>query len=359
MTGRIALKLQRGSGFSLDVDCEIAPQGVTVLFGPSGCGKTTILRCMAGLDRARGYVKITQTCWQDDEAGIYVPTHRRNLGYVFQEASLFDHLSVRDNLAFGLKRRSIPDGDRRLQEAVELLGIGHLLDRRPLNLSGGERQRCAIARSLVYAPDVLLLDEPLAALDDNRRRDILPWLERLRDELAIPMVYVTHSKSELMRLADHLILMRDGRAVAHGAIDAILADPTWSTEFANEPSVLLRGNVLEQQAQWGLTRVGLGGSGLSLWLPAADEPIGSAIRASVKAADVSISLDESTRSSIQNRLPARIVGLHPYAGRAHVLVSMDVAGQTLQALVTSRSVHELGLFVSQTVWAQIKALSVR
>lgn len=359
MTGRIALKLQRATGFALDVDCRIPRQGVTVLFGPSGCGKTTVLRCMAGLERANGYVKITDSCWQDDAAGLYVPTHRRNLGYVFQEASLFEHLSVRDNLAFGLKRRPIADGERRLVEAIDLLGIEHLLDRRPVNLSGGERQRCAIARSLVYAPDVLLLDEPLAALDESRRHEILPWLERLRHELAIPIVYVTHSKSELMRLADHLILMRDGRAVASGSIQSILTDPRCMTEFANEPTVLLRGKVVEHDARWRLSRLALEGSGLPLWLPATDLAPGSPMRVSVRASDVSLSLDASASSSIQNRLPAQIVAMQSLPERANVLVSLDVGGQTLQALVTARSVHDLGLFVSQSVWAQIKALSFR
>lgn len=358
MTGRIALKLERGANFSLDVDCAIARQGVTVLFGPSGCGKTTVLRCMAGLERASGYVKIADTCWQDDARGLFVPTYERNLGYVFQEASLFEHLSVRDNLAYGLKRRPITDGTRRLNEAIELLGIGHLLDRRPLNLSGGERQRCAIARSLVYAPEVLLLDEPLAALDEQRRHEIMPWLERLRQELAIPIVYVTHSKAELMRLADHLILMQNGRAVASGAVQDVLTDASWSQTVANEPTVLLTGNVVEHEARWRLTRIDLG-RGVSLWVPSVDTAVGSHVRLSVRAADVSLSLDASARSTIQNRLPARIERIDETPNGAHALVTLALGEQRLQALVTRRSVQDLGLFVSQSVWAQIKSLSLR
>lgn len=191
--GIVDIRLKRDSAFSLEVRISIPREGILVLFGPSGCGKTTLLRCVAGLEHGSGVVQIGSKVWQDDGRGIFVPTYERSLGYVFQEASLFPHLNVEKNLRFGLERTKDPEGGRRLEEAVELLGIRHLLPRRVSQLSGGERQRCAIARALCLAPDVLLMDEPLAALDWARKREILPWIEKLREELRIPILYVTHS----------------------------------------------------------------------------------------------------------------------------------------------------------------------
>ncbi|HSW18923.1 MAG TPA: molybdenum ABC transporter ATP-binding protein, partial [Ramlibacter sp.] len=228
----IVLQLERAGGFSLAVDLHLPATGITALFGPSGSGKTTVLRCVAGLERAAGaLVDIGGDCWQDDARGVFLAPWQRPLGYVFQEASLFDHLDVRGNIAYGQKRRGgggAGNGDLSLEAAVELLGIGHLLARRPHQLSGGERQRVAIARALAARPRVLLLDEPLSALDASRRQDILPWLERLRDELRIPMLYVTHAADEMARLADTLVLMDNGRAVASGPVAEVLArtDPS-------------------------------------------------------------------------------------------------------------------------------------
>jgi molybdenum ABC transporter ATP-binding protein len=207
--------LRRATGFSLDVDVRLPGQGVSAMFGPSGCGKTTLLRCVAGLTRpASGYVAVGGQVWQDDAAGVWLPTHRRPLGMVFQEASLFPHLTVQRNLDFG--RRRVPAAERRvsLEQAIELLGIGHLLARRPAGLSGGERQRVAIARALATSPRLLLMDEPLAALDAARKAELLPWFERLARELRIPVLYVTHALDEVARLADHLLLLEGGRARA-------------------------------------------------------------------------------------------------------------------------------------------------
>ena len=198
-------------GFTLDVALALPQTGVTALFGPSGCGKTTVLRALAGLERAAGRVALGAEVWQDDAAGRFVPTHERAIGYVIQEAALFPHLDVRRNLAYGLKR--IAPGERRiaLDQVVELLGITHLLERRPDTLSGGERQRVAIARALATSPKLLLMDEPLAALDAKRKAEVLPYLDRLHAELGIPIVYVSHAIDEVARLADHLVLMDAGR----------------------------------------------------------------------------------------------------------------------------------------------------
>ncbi len=204
------LKVQY-SGFSLDVDLALPGRGITALFGQSGSGKTTILRCIAGLEKARdAFISVNGEVWQDDAKDFFVPTHKRSLGYVFQEASLFPHLSVRSNLDYGRKRAGKKD-DKVFEHTITLLGIGHLLDRLPEKLSGGESQRVAIARALLTEPKLLLMDEPLSALDARRKEEILPYIERIQSTLSIPILYVSHQPDEVMRLADHLVLLAEGR----------------------------------------------------------------------------------------------------------------------------------------------------
>ena len=211
MTSLISAKFDIDYGsFRLNVDLNLPGTGITVLFGPSGSGKTTLLRCIAGLQRAsHGFLAINGDVWQNSDRGIFVPTHKRPLGYVFQEANLFPHLSVKGNLQFGLKRIASPSATD-LQHILELLGIDHLLDRTPDRLSGGERQRIAIARALALNPKILLMDEPLAALDFKRKQEILPFLGRLHQELNIPVIYVTHSQQEVAQLADHIVIIEEG-----------------------------------------------------------------------------------------------------------------------------------------------------
>ena len=209
-----------GPGFTLDVALQMPSQGITALFGPSGCGKTTVLRALAGLERAAGRVAIDGEVWQDDAQRRFVPTHQRPLGYVIQEAALFPHLSVRANLDYGRRRAGGPAQAFALDTVIDLLGIGALMDRRPTTLSGGERQRVAIARALATAPRLLLMDEPLAALDAARKAEILPYLERLHQALAMPIVYVTHAMDEVARLADHLVLLEAGAVRAAGPLAA-------------------------------------------------------------------------------------------------------------------------------------------
>ncbi|MBW8900864.1 MAG: molybdenum ABC transporter ATP-binding protein, partial [Massilia sp.] len=236
---RARLRLDRGA-FRLDVDLDLPQRGISALFGHSGSGKTTILRAIAGLERAPGgHVALGGEVWQDDARGLFVPVHRRALGYVFQEASLFPHLSVRANLEFGRKR--VPAHERRftLEPVTELLGIERLLERRPDGLSGGERQRVAIARALLASPRLLLMDEPLAALDLRRKLEILPYLERMHAELAIPIVYVSHAPDEVARLADHLVLLDDGKAVASGPLTETLARVDLPPSFADDAGVVL------------------------------------------------------------------------------------------------------------------------
>ena len=216
----VTLSLARPD-FSLEVELELPARGITVLFGPSGAGKTTILRCIAGLERARGHVVIGDRCWQDSAKGIFVPTWRRALGFVFQEASLFDHMSVAANLSYGVERVCVPQAQDALSQAVSLLGISHLQGRSTASLSGGERQRVAIARALATQPEILLLDEPLASLDYARKQEVLPWLERMHQELSTPIVYVTHSVEEAKGLADLVVVLENGRVTSRGGLEVL------------------------------------------------------------------------------------------------------------------------------------------
>ena len=252
---RIRLTLSRSTGFMLDVDLRLPSGGVTVLFGVSGCGKTTVLRSAAGLEKAQGYVRIAGQVWQDDEKHLFVPTYKRRIGYVFQEASLFDHLNVRENLRFGLKRISDEDGEKRLDDAVELLGIGHLLERRTSELSGGERQRCAIARSLAIKPTALFMDEPLAALDHARRLEIVPWIDRLKKELNLPILYVTHSEEEVMRLADRLAVIDNGKLIDNGPVAETWLHLMQKKGRKASRLLLVMGTVEERDSAWSLMKV--------------------------------------------------------------------------------------------------------
>ena len=218
--------------FCLDLRLTLPGQGITVLFGPSGSGKTTLLRCAAGLEQAQGKVIVNDQTWQDSSLNIWIPTWARELGYVFQEASLFEHLDIKANLSFGLRRTKAAGAEAALQAVIALLGIGHLLDRTPQSLSGGERQRVAIARALATQPRLLLLDEPLASLDAARKREILPWIERLHTELKIPVLYVTHSLDELKLLADYVVLLSEGQALTHGPTEVIFENPIFKAFVA-------------------------------------------------------------------------------------------------------------------------------
>lgn len=343
-------------GFTLNVDLHLPTQGTTVLFGPSGSGKTTVLRCVAGLERASGHVRIGPTLWQDDASGVCLPTWRRPLGYVFQEASLFEHLNVRDNLHFGLRRSRAPGGQRALDAAVELLGIGHLLARWPQQLSGGERQRVAIARALATQPQLLLLDEPLAALDATRRQDILPWLERLRAEWQAPMLYVTHAADEMTRLADHLVVLDQGRVRASGPTAAVLAALETPVLSGDDVGTVLDGQVVERDPAWHLLRVAFPGG--ALWLRDGGQPLGQKVRLRVLARDVSLATQAPSHSSIQNHFTGRIEALVEDSHPAHWLVRLRCGEAALLARITKRAAYELALAVGQNVWVQVKSVAL-
>ncbi|KJZ49248.1 molybdenum ABC transporter ATP-binding protein [Pseudomonas fluorescens] len=352
------LKL-RYSGFALDVDLQLPGRGVTALYGHSGSGKTTCLRCIAGLERAdQGFIQVNDEVWQDSNNRIFVAPHKRALGYVFQEASLFPHLSVLANLEFGLKR--IPKPQRRVDmaHATELLGIGHLLDRHPQHLSGGERQRVGIARALLTSPKLLLMDEPLAALDAQRKSEILPYLQRLHDELEIPVLYVSHSQDEVARLADHIVLLSNGKALASGPIGQTLARLDLPLAMGDDAGVVIEGRVSAYDADYQLLSLQLPDTALEIRVPHTPMDVGQALRCKVQARDVSLSLDNAGHSSILNRLPVTVVSEMNADNAAHVLIRLDAAGTPLLARITRYSRDQLNVHPGQPLWAQIKAVAV-
>jgi len=340
-------------GFSLDVDLTLPAQGVTALFGHSGSGKTTFLRCIAGLERApQGRLIVDGEVWQ--EAGRWVPTHKRPLGYVFQEASLFPHLTVMGNLRYGLKR--ISDAHQvSLDQAIELLGIGHLLERKPDRLSGGERQRVGMARALAVSPRLLLMDEPLAALDLKRKREILPYLERLHDELDIPVLYVSHSPDEVARLADHLVAMEGGRVLASGPLVDTLARLDLPIRLGEDAGAILDATVGAIDHDWHLVRVDFAGG--SLWAKDQGLPVGHRVRVRVLARDVSLA-DQPGTSSIQNVLRGRVdaIGDDEHPGLA--LVRVQIGNVILLARLTKRAAASLGVAVGKALWVQVKSVAL-
>lgn len=344
------------AGFSLDVDLDLPGRGVIALFGHSGSGKTTCLRAIAGLERAPGgYLEVNGEVWQDDSRGLFLPTYQRPLGYVFQEASLFPHLNIQRNLEYGLKR--VPEQDRRvsLDKAIELLGIGHLLDRLPGVLSGGERQRVGIARALAVSPRLLLMDEPLAALDLKLKGEILPYLERLHDELSIPVLYVSHSPDEVAQLADYMVLMDNGKTVASGPIKELLARLDLPLAHGDEAGVVIDTVVDEHDETYHLTRLDFAGGAISVARQPHD--LGHRLRLRIHARDVSLSLERHIDSSILNILPAKVVEIAD-ENPAQVMVRLDAGGVPLLARITRKSSAQLGLKPGMAVFAQVKSVAL-
>lgn len=335
---------------------EGAARGLLALFGRSGAGKTTLINMLAGLARPDvGRITLDERTLFDSAAGIDLPPERRRIGYVFQEGRLFPHLDVRGNLLYGHRRAPAADRPIEFDEIVELLGISHLLARRPASLSGGEKQRVAIGRALLSSPKLLLLDEPLAALDGERKAEILPYIERLRDELSLPIVYVSHDPTEILRLADHVLLLEQGSIAASGPVADIFGRPELQRLVgAAEAGTVLTARLESHDEAFALSYLRFAGGRLAIARVAAE--VGSEMRLRIRARDVSLALTRLSGLSIQNIIPARIAAIHPADG-PNVDVELD-AGAPLWARVTARAVHDLSLAIGRDVFALVKAVSI-
>lgn len=350
----IRLALTRGA-FRLNVDLALPGRGITGLFGRSGCGKTSLLRALSGLERARGRIVVNGACWLDSERGIDLPVHRRRVGYVFQDAALFSHLDVRGNLDYGLRRT--PPAQRRLtsEQIVDWLGLAPLLARRVPQLSGGEAQRVAMGRALLTSPELLLLDEPLAALDHDAKQAILPYLERLHRELAVPVVYVSHAQDEITRLADHLVLLDAGRVRASGLLAELLTRPDLPLSQADTAAAVIEARVAEIDTDYGLTWLDSAAGRIAL--AAAGFAPGTPLRLRIAARDVGLALTPPAGTSILNCLPARVTAVREH-GPAQVMVHLDAGGAPLLARITRKSCAALGLAEGTPVQALIKSVAV-
>jgi len=356
---RVQASLQR-AGFSLDIDLALPGAGITALFGPSGSGKTTVLRMIAGLEPlARGRVGVQGEIWQDSASGLFRPVHQRAVGVVFQEASLFGHLSVQDNLKFGFRRTPLAQRRHGWDHGLKLLGIDHLLQRWPHELSGGERQRVAIARALATSPRLLLMDEPMAALDAARKAEILPWLEGLQRALDIPVIYVSHAIDEVARLADHLVLLDAGRVTASGPTPELLTRLNLPLAQGDSAAAVISGRVQGHEPGFHLTRVDFAGGNLQFVSPARQpaRPVGQAVRLRVQARDVSLTLTRQADTSILNLLAATVAELREDSP-GYVMVALDAGGTRLLARITRKSADALQLLPGRAVFAQVKGVAL-
>jgi molybdate transport system ATP-binding protein len=343
-------------GFALDVDMQLPARGVTALFGPSGSGKTTLLRCIAGLERAQGgLLRVKDEVWQENEK--FLATHQRPLGYVFQEASLFPHLSVRRNLEYGMRRTAPNKRKVVLEQVIPWLGLSHLMDRNDISgLSGGERQRVAIGRALLTSPSLLLMDEPLSALDNASKQEIFPYLERLHGELDIPVFYVSHALDEVARLADHMVLLEQGRVIASGTLGETLSRLDLPTAHLDDAGAVIEAKVAVHDEAYHLTRLDFPGG--SLWVSKVERATGAMVRARVLARDVSVAIAAPHGTSITNILAARIVEIQD-DGPDRVSLRLAVGdGQLLLSRITRRSCDLLGLAMDMQVFAQVKSVAL-
>ncbi|MDX8412355.1 MAG: molybdenum ABC transporter ATP-binding protein [Mariprofundaceae bacterium] len=344
--------LQRGN-FKLETELDIPARGVTGLYGPSGSGKTTLLRCLAGLERAEGHMRFNGDVWQDGDA--FMPVHQRPIGVVFQEPRLFAHLSVHGNLEYGMRRKPRAAGGADFDHVVAMLGIGHLLARKPERLSGGEAQRVAIGRALLTHPRLLLMDEPLAALDSARKTEIMPFLERLHRESDCPIIYVSHHMAEMVRLADHLLLIEDGKTIAAGPLAAMLTRLDLPISHEDDAGAVIDTTVAAYDAAFGLLELDspIG----KLFLAGHREAASKCLRVRILARDVSLALTRPEQTSILNIIKTKIVEIDDGAG-AHTYIKLEAGGTPLLARLTRKSCADLGLQSGQKVYAQMKGVAI-
>ena len=350
-----SLVLRRGD-FLLEASFRTPATGVTALLGPSGCGKSTLLNCIAGLQPAEhGRLEVNGEFWQDSGRHIFVPPHRRRVGYVFQDPGLLGHLDVRGNLEYGMRRAGRRQKPGAFARTVESVGIGPLLDRRVQGLSGGERSRVAIARALLRDPVMLLMDEPLSALDARSRSQLLPFLEHLRAELQIPVLYVSHAIDEVARLADHLVSLEPGKVVAHGALRDMLTRLDLPISHSDEAAAILDGVVTGYDEKFQLAQLAFAGGQLAV--PQPRMPEGTAVRVRILARDVSLSLEHHRNTSILNIFPVRVLEISEDRA-AQATVRLEASGSILLARVTRRSLSLLALKPGSEVFAQIKSVAL-
>ena len=341
-------------GFNLNIDIDIPDNGVTMVYGPSGAGKTTLLRSIAGLEKnIDGLIKVGDSVWQDDN--ICLPVHSRSLGFVFQDPSLFPHLSVKDNIEYGLKRAPGLENNNLMDRSIELLNIGSLLGRMPEQLSGGEKQRIAIARAISCSPKILLMDEPLSSLDSSHKKEIMPYLESLNDNLEIPIVYVSHSSDEVIRLSDYLIYLDRGLVIDQGSISEMLSNPELPFSQGDNAKSLIKGSVKQHDEKFNLTYIEFSGGIISV--ASESLSIGRSVRLSVGARDVSITRDHQSDTSILNIFPARIEKIVS-DGNAQVMVRCRIGQGMLLSRITRKSAHLLNLREGDNVFAQIKSVAL-
>jgi molybdate transport system ATP-binding protein len=345
--------------FELDVDINIPGQGITAIFGESGSGKTSLLRCIAGLEKtAVGCLNVNTERWQN--ASMFVPIHKRSLGYVFQEASLFEHLSAMGNLRYAIKRNNQSANPELLEQVINVMGIQSILEQFPQQLSGGEKQRVAIARALLSQPKLLLMDEPLASLDTARKLEILPYLERLRSSFNIPILYVSHAVDEIVRLADHAVIMRQGKVIAQGGITELFSRTDLPLGVSDEVGAILECKVVKRDKQWHLMQVAFDGG--ELWLPNVENTQSKTQRKTqrvrVLASDVSLTLTPHTDSSILNVLSGHIVEIIDDKDQAMSLVRLKVGASYLLARLTKKSLQNLTLTLGKSIFIQIKSAAI-
>jgi molybdate transport system ATP-binding protein len=353
----LAVRLRRRAPFPIDVEFATPARGVTALFGPSGCGKTTVVDMIAGARAVdSGRVAVAGRILYDSERGLSLPVRERRIGYVFQEARLFPHLSVHGNLLYGWRRTGRLASGQEIDHVIEVLGIGELLHRRPAKLSGGERQRVALGRALLTSPALLLMDEPLAAVDSGRKEEILPYLERLRDELGMPTVYVTHSVDEVARLADHLVVMDAGRVAAVGPVAEIMGRSDLHPLTGRyEAGGIVNARVLGQDIEYGLTVLGFAGG--ELRVPTLAYAEGTAVRVRIRARDVILARTHPDTLGASNILAGVVHRLRVEAA-TFAEVEVDLGGNMLLVRMTRLSVDKLGLAEGQAVWAVIKSVAI-
>ena len=354
LTTNLSLSLK---GFTLETSGALELDGITALFGPSGAGKTTLLRILSGLEnRATGHVSLGNEIWQDSERGIFIPPYERRIGYVFQDGRLFSHLSVEANLLFSRKRaRQRAQAARAVEaaEVIESLELEPLLQRNPSSLSGGEQQRVAMGRALLNSPQVLLMDEPLSALDLKRKAEIIPYIERLAADFQIPVLYVTHNVEEVTRLATTMVLLADGRIAAIGGIAEVLERvDLWPLTGRLEAGAVLQATVGETAS--GMTSLNIEGEALRI--PAIDVAPGTLVRLRIQAREVALATRRPEHLSIRNTLTARVLKID-LDETVFAELLLDVGGQHLRSRVTREAVQELMLEEGKQVFALIKSVA--